>query len=429
MPEENSLLNVYKNFKAEPLKTPEEFSKFYVERPIKSTLMKELKTKIENAERGKFLFIGHRGSGKSTELNKLSSELEENFLVIRYSIKENLDMNDITIKDFLLSLGLKIYELGEQNNIEFSTELKDDFMRFVRETTHIKEKEIKELKGAGLSFTKIFMAKIGIESQTKDYVREELKTKITDLVRKINNLIAVIENLSNKKILIVVDDTDKLTRYEQAEDLFYKNYSLLLQIDCNVIYTFPIPLVFDPYFESVQNKFDGICVLPQPAVKSKNLEIFDDDGINFFKNIFYKRVNERKDTIDENTLEYAIISTGKLSEFVNVIRDALIKSTVKGKTKIEKEEIEECASDLRGIYEKALTQKHISTLLEIHETKHASDKSPEEKIVRDMLFSLIIVEYENKEGKRWHEINPILFPLIDKWKNILQEKQGMKYTL
>ena len=46
-------------------------------------------------------------------------------------------------------------------------------------------------------------------------------------------------------------------------DFFYNNYGLLTQPDCFVIYTFPIPLTFCPYYENVRHAFDDDIILPQ----------------------------------------------------------------------------------------------------------------------------------------------------------------------
>ncbi|MBE9592036.1 MAG: hypothetical protein IMF19_01010, partial [Proteobacteria bacterium] len=95
------------------------------------------------------------------------------------------------------------------------------------------------------------------------------------------------------------------TRVKQAEDFFYKNYGLLIQPKCFVIYTFPIPLTFNPYYENVRPAFDD-------------------------------KKEARDDNIDDST---------------------------------------SC----------------------------------------DLLFSLTAVEYEDEDG-RWCDINPLLMPLVEKWK-------------
>ncbi|MBE9593402.1 MAG: hypothetical protein IMF19_07960, partial [Proteobacteria bacterium] len=80
MPKATNLIEAYNNFVVEPLKTEEEFRDFYVERPKNApSPIEELKDRIENAESAKkYLFLGFRGCGKSTELNMLSRLIDRN---------------------------------------------------------------------------------------------------------------------------------------------------------------------------------------------------------------------------------------------------------------------------------------------------------------------------------------------------------------
>ena len=67
----------------------------------------------------------------------------------------------------------------------------------------------------------------------------------------------------------MVDDLDKLTRGQQSEDFFYKNYQLLIEPSCFVVYTFPIPLAFHPQYENVRHAFDGDVIPSANAGKEK----------------------------------------------------------------------------------------------------------------------------------------------------------------
>jgi len=424
MKKAKNLLEVYNNFKVTPLVTREDFSQIYVGRPVKSKIIDDLKDRIENLEIGKYekyLFMGHRGCGKSTELNRLPLILDDSrFSIVQYSASSVLDINDIDVNDFLLSLALKIYEHGKNNGIRFPKGFNDEFMDFAKNVAHIKEKDKRGRYGVGFSLPDFLIAKIHTESETRDYIRKELGTKISDLIGRINKLVIIIENKLKKKLVIIIDELDKLTRYEQAENFFYKNYQLLAQPNCIIVYTFPISLAFDPYFENVRHSFREDYVLPQPAVMDKNLTSPDETGVGFFKDIVNKRIDTKRRLIDEGVLEYAITSTGKLSEFIRLISDSAIEAYGDGSDKITKKEIDRKLDDLRATYDRTLTKEHIKKLIDIHEKKEAIDETPKNSIARNLLLSLTAVEYENKKGERWQDINLILLPLIDKWKKTLE---------
>lgn len=414
MPKATNLIEAYNNFVVEPLKTEEEFRDFYVERPKGApSPIEELKDRIENSESAKkYLFLGFRGCGKSTELNRLLRLLDKDkFLVVSYSIRE-LDVSDFDFRDFFASMALKIYDTAEKE-IELEQDIKEDFRDFMMRITKVSEEDVTRYRETGISFSNFILLKLGREAKTRKYVRKELETRISDLIQRLNWLTMEVENKSTKRIVIIVDDLDKLTRGEQAEDFFYKNYGLLIQANCFVIYTFPIPLTFNPYYENVRHAFDDDIILPQLPVKNRDRTEIKEENFNFYKQIVERRMD--LGLIEEEALKEAILSTGKTSEFISVMLDATIKAHRNGNEKITKEEVGKALEKLRRTYDRTLTEAHKRRLLEIYEKKEARDENISDSTSRDLLFSLTAVEYEDEEG-RWCDINPLLLPLVEKWK-------------
>ncbi len=413
MSQATNLVEAYNNFVVEPLREEREFEEFYVERPSATSPIEELKDRIEQSKRPeKYLLLGFRGCGKSTELNKLTLALDqERFSVVSYSIREDLDLNDFDFRDFFASMALKIFDMAGKE-VKLKPEIADDFKEFMMEITHIREEEVTKSKGLGLSFSKLILLKLGREAKSRDIIRKELETKISDLIQRLQWLIIEVENKLNKKIVVLVDDLDKLTRYPQAEGFFYQNYSLLLQPNCFIIYTFPIPLAFNPYFENVRHGFDAALILPQPPVKTKDGERVNQGNYDFYHTIVERRADLK--LIEEAALEEAILSTGKLSELLSIMRDTAIKAYRNKGKQITLNEVGSALEKLRRTYDRTLSDEHIARLLDIHREKDARERSQEESITRDLLFSLTAVEYEDEEG-RWCDVNPILLPLVEEW--------------
>lgn len=414
MPKATDLIGAYNNFVVKPLKTEEEFRDFYVERPEgASSPIEELRDRIENAESAKkYLFLGFRGCGKSTELNRLTRLLDrDRFLIVSYTILE-LDVSDFDFRDFFASMALKIYDLAEKE-VELNKDIKEDFKDFMMRITRVSEDDVTRYRNTGISFSKHILLKLGREAKTREYIRKELEMKISDLIQRLNWLTMEVEIKLNRKIVVIIDDLDKLARGQQAEDFFYRNFGLLIQPNCFVIYTFPIPLTFNPYYENVRHVFDDDIILPQLPVRSRDKKRINEENFNFYKRIVERRMD--LDLIEEEALEEAILSTGKTSEFISVMRDAAIKAYRNEKEKITKEEVGKALEKLRRTYDRTLTEAHKRRLLEIYDKKEARDENLRDSTSRDLLFSLTAVEYEDEEG-RWCDINPLLMPLVAKWK-------------
>lgn len=417
MPKAKNLKKAYNNLVVEPLETEEEFRDFYVERPARApSPIEELRDRIDISERKeKYLFLGFRGSGKSTELNRLFDMIDpDRFLVVSYSIRDQLNVSDFDFRDFFVSMALMIYDRAEVDGVKLNRDIEEDFKDFVKRITKVEEDEVTRSRAAGISLTlaKVLLLKLGREAKTREYVRKELEMQISDLIQRLNWLIVDVEDKTKKKLVVIVDDLDKLTRVEQAEEFFYKNYELLSQPSCFVIYTFPIPLTFNPYFENVRPAFDDAIILPQLPVINRDGSR-NETNLGFYRSVVRKRMEDH--LIDDAVLDEAIISTGKLSEFVSIMRDATIKAYRNKRDKIVIEDVESALEKLRRTYDRTLTEAHKRRALAIHESKEARDLDKDDGISRELLFSLAAVEYEDENG-RWCDVDPLLLPLVEKWK-------------
>lgn len=122
------------------------------------------------------------------------------------------------------------------------------------------------------------------------------------------------------------------------------------------------------------------------------------------------------DLIEESALKELILSTGKVAEFILVMRDSAIKAHRNESKKITKKEVKEALDKLRETYDRTLNSAHKKMLLEIYKKKEARDVNSSESTFRELLFSLTAVEYDDENDGRWCDINPILLPLVEKWK-------------
>jgi hypothetical protein len=413
MPRAENLKEAYNNFYVEPLKEDQEFEDFYVQRPGSISPMLDLRDRIELASRKeKYLFLGFRGSGKSTELYRLDAALDKSrFMVVNYSIRDDLNLSDFDFRDFFVSMALKVYDIARVEGITLHPDIEKDFQDFTKQITSITEEEVTSLSSAGLSWSQIVILKLSREAKTRQCLRTELDQKISDLIQKLNWLIIDIEEKSGKELAIIVDDLDKLARGQQSEDFFYKNYQLLIEPSCFVVYTFPIPLAFHPQYENVRHAFNGDVILLQMPVWKRNGERHE-EGRKFYRDVISRRIDP--ELLEEDVLEYAIKSTGKLSELVEVMKEASLNAFRKGQKSISKNDVASALEKLRMIFDRTLTEAHKNKLLEINKCKEAREEGPDSVLTRELLFSLTAVEYEDEDG-RWCEINPMLLPLVEKW--------------
>ncbi|TFH03468.1 MAG: hypothetical protein E4H06_04455, partial [Methanosarcina sp.] len=110
------LKEIYHLFNPNKALQNDDLENYYVEIDQNETNIEELKTRLdlslETHEPIKLLFTGHRGSGKTTALNRLVSylnrEMGDKFFIVHFSVLDLLDNNDINYTDVLFSILTKI---------------------------------------------------------------------------------------------------------------------------------------------------------------------------------------------------------------------------------------------------------------------------------------------------------------------------------
>jgi hypothetical protein len=128
----DSLNKVYANF--DPLLPLPGHSELYVER--KKNPLSKIKWDLLNYNPitipPKLLFSGHRGSGKSTELNRLiaDEEMKERYFIVHYSVREVLDIAGLDYTDLLLSVGAQVFAKAIDEKVKLRKRLLDELNRW-----------------------------------------------------------------------------------------------------------------------------------------------------------------------------------------------------------------------------------------------------------------------------------------------------------
>ncbi|HMZ80833.1 MAG TPA: hypothetical protein PLL06_14110, partial [Acidobacteriota bacterium] len=168
------------------LSTAEELDEFFVSRSASPS--KYVKVLISQSQaQEKFLFTGHRGSGKSTELAKLVVDLlqstEPFFFPVNYSVKSVLNLFDLTYVDVLLSIGLQLFEKVVQQNMQVSQTVLTNILNFTKTLSTEVQMGIAAQAETGLEIglyaTKL-STKLRVEDSTRLTVRETLSHRISD---------------------------------------------------------------------------------------------------------------------------------------------------------------------------------------------------------------------------------------------------------
>lgn len=398
------------------------FDSFYVEtseaRGQNASKMLSIFFKGNKHKNKKALFMGHRGSGKSTELWKVQKELESDFKVISFSIRDEIDIIDLKYIDLIFIIMKKLLDSLEEDNIKLNNYLIDNLYDYwygkkILEIVKVDKYDSSINAEAKLSFlNQIILSAKGILStgkETKEILRKDIEPSLSELITSINDIIDNIK-LELKKInkvpLIIVEDLDKLA-IPVAEDLFLNHKNILTELNIHIIYTFPIFLRYSNKYNEIKDAFSLQELLS--VIKTKNIDGSEHiKGKETLKKIIEMRTNTN--LFDNGVLDFIIDKTGGL---LRNILEIITKSTLNSisnnlnPTLIDINSVNKAYLELKSDFERIMRKEHIDKLKEIY--NDPEKKALSDDILMDLLYNTSVIEYN---GERWCNLHPAVEEIL-----------------
>ena len=227
---------------------------------------------------GYYLFCGHRGSGKSTELRRIAHELHHRdfYYVVFADAAQELDVNNLRYQDVLLHLASRLMKQLVDDDIHVDavhlSRLQEWFTERVAKTTKTRDFAREAKAGVGGSVGLPFLAKlfghISTAFKTNTTYKEELRTTLrnyfSDFADGLNHLITVTKDTipgtgKGVRILFVIDGTDRLGG-DDAQAFFDADVHQLQQVRAVFVYCAPVHLAYEG--SNVGQNFSHIFRLP-----------------------------------------------------------------------------------------------------------------------------------------------------------------------
>lgn len=411
-----------------PLKG-KEIDRFYVNRGAHSelnALMGELEagartTPINNT---KFLFVGHTGCGKSTELYRLANIIEtgqgrsgflhNHFIPIQYSVSEIVGLYNIEFVDIALSIILGIYREMERlgHVVDDSPARRVYDWLYQTESPPFSQPAFSnpavDLDLSLGSLIRLIDVRLKSEGEIREGIRARIRKYVPELINLINEVIYEVSAVTGKNILLIIDDLDKIQPLDAALNIFREHIKSLVSFNCFAIYTAPISLLYDPASKHI-GQFLEVHYMPMFRVRTKDGAPEDpaSTDVNILREILYRRVHP--DLLEENVAEAAINMTGGiLRELIRVIRGCCVYCEEYGISRITHNVLDFHKNKLKSEYYRILEHDDYEWLHRVKRTKSRADVNMRH------LESLCVLYYPN--GKGWFDVHPIVSELIDEWK-------------
>lgn len=421
-----NMVEAYQVFETQKPLTKDDLE-FYVELYKKdiSKLRKEL---ILNPIPNKSFFVtGQSGNGKSTALNFLpDTRIEDKYDVKYLNGRDMFKLDDIDIIDVILMIGFTV--------VNGDKDLEKKYLEELEELKKVKlgkiQKERKERKssrdeagaktssGAKLSiwnlikFDANIFAKYKIEKEKRDSIREIFTLDKQELIDKVNDIIeaynAKVHQGAAGKLLIIIDDMEKIRDKEQAQDLFVDNHYVFDAIKSTKIVTFPVHLATKHPMYMDASKF-GIRIDKSPYEESET----EVTGINRkkLKDVILQRLAD-KTFIREDAIDMAVkFSGGNLRFLLKIIQNAFLNAI-----DIEDESATRpvVSTDVETGIEEMSSLASLSIMNRVKILKQVMDSNTEPdgeqtddgNVFINSILDNTIFAYFN--GHAWYDINPVM---------------------
>ena len=384
--------------------------RFYVARSVSNMELFKQELLVDK-QPSKYIYTGHRKSGKTTELYRLMAdqELANAYFQVFYSIGDELEIGDIDYIDILLTNAIKLYEAATQAGLKLDKDVLGDLESWLTQvsTEVIRTKgETISRKGEVGAKVNFLIGEVGSAIRTdagsRNEIRQRLLPRTSEVIEKSNFIAGQIKQLTGKPPLLVIDDLDKLDP-EPALKIFHGHTHALMQPEFKIVYTVPIALAYSPAFGQVRTQLGVPKVLP--TINSHHRDgSTNPAGQELLKNIILRRMD--KSLIQERALNHMIaISNGVLSDLLSIAETCFIKAIATKAQQIDWNMVDEELDTLKAQFKRSLPEDWYPRLAEIHQKKD----SAHDDVLWEMLNALAVLEYEPGP---LYDVHPALLPLL-----------------
>ncbi|TRU67223.1 MAG: ATP-binding protein [Microcystis aeruginosa Ma_QC_Ch_20071001_M135] len=389
----------YRNLELLPLRSDKELQRFAVE--YGTEIIDELEQLVEDSpwEDGKIILAGHRGCGKSTLLY------------------EHVNI--------LFSIAVQMMSEAETQNLTIKDSIKKSFYQWFAEQIRTETNQADTTVETGFNFSTLLAHIKGIlkiNSTIRQEIKQKYERRITDLVAQINIIASAIESQSQKKILVIVDDIDKID-LAQVRDIFQSHIKAIMLPGFRIIMTIPIAALREVALKATlqTETNDQIVQMPvyklfkQGEINSPNA-IPDPRIIATLTEIITKRIDPA--LIDPDTLEkICLYSGGVLRELIRITNDCCrvcLRSVRRypddNTLKIDQAVLEQSITELSLDFAESIGKADEEIIKTVYQ--HSKPTDLKDQNFLDLLHGLYILEYRN--GDLWYNVHPIVVELMKK---------------
>jgi hypothetical protein len=397
----------------------------FEDRMIYKTLNVHPKTFIFNRQVNQtnkvLLFLaGMRGSGKTSELAKISKKLNNKdcFFCIVCNLDEGVDSNELEYMDILIFQLERLFEEAQKVGLDLDKGIIDSLNNWFSERVKEVNKVIKKEGGFEVEIkaeTPSLFTFLGIAAKLKanlagskenaDKIRTVLKSNFKELAFKFNEFIEHVNMIIRKKgigqeLLFIVDGLEKTATIDVRKKVVDEIADRISSIKVNTIFTLPLELM--PQTQKLM-KFSTVVSFPFVKIREKNGTVVD-EAVRRFQDFVYKRIDASLFDSPETVNKAIMYGGGSPRELLRVLEYANMFAD-EDVNKIFLKDLEKGVKKLSAQTSQYVSSKDLVNLKTLKEANESGKEIPFDEDWQDLLEKLIVLEYNDGSYKR---VNPVV---------------------
>lgn len=389
-----------------------------------------------------FLFTGHLGCGKSSELRHLCSEVKKSepfrpgYLTILVDAQEYLDDFDVTLMDILLAI---VTELADTLREEIGYDLQDSYFRNrFEEIKSFLFSNVELVKG-GFEFpgVKLEVQRLKSSPEARQIVREKLKPQSKRMLEEINAVFGEARNAARRQtdstgrqkyqdVLLVFDNLEKMQKFEGVEgglashrELFLERSAQLRGLQIHTIFTVPLRLVRSSDGPQLSQRYSHVpFVLPMVKILKRPSpgaprETYQ-GGIKAMRAMLIKRSGSLSldEILEPKALDFLLEYSGGHTR--NLVRFVQSATTYTDSLPISYKAARDAVKQEVGSYSAMIPEHHWNKLAQLELSTDQQILNGDEDYAK-MLENLSVLEYRNGDDEDsleadapWYVVNPVV---------------------
>jgi hypothetical protein len=228
-----------------------------------------------------------------------------------------------------------------------------------------------------------------------------------------------------KGLVLLIDNLDRVTLRTldsgrtSHEALYIDHGTQLCALDCHVVYTVPISMLYTPTATQLTAIFPEKVVLPMIRIADRDAND-DRAGLDSLRQMLTNRIPRMNELFAEAAVDRILrASGGHPRDLMRLARYACTYAhREEGCIPIDEQVAERAVGVLAEDFSRMIPEEHYEKLARVHIRKRVQNDADHQL----MLYNLSVLEYRN--GKEpWHDVHPAVREL-PKFQEALVREQG-----